>query len=276
MRRVSALPVSEGSNEFMMRQQAPRKHGTRAALLAVGTLTLVFGGCRKAAVKRPGESASQSAGPPSLYRPASLQLTAPPTYQVKFNTTKGSFVVAVHRDWAPLGADRFYNLVKFGYYNDASFFRVVPGFVIQFGLSPNPRLSQIWSQAMIQDDPVRHSNLAGTLAFAAAGPNTRTTQVFINLANNSNLDAMGFAPFGQVVQGMNVVEKIYSGYGDAPPSGHGPDQNRIMMQGAAYLKKDFPKLDSIETASIFTPSERSTDEGATSRRRTGRAVQGNH
>ncbi len=225
------------------------------ALLMSLMLTFAVEGCRQAAVKRPSPRAQESAGPPSLNQPASLNLTSPAVYQVKFDSTAGDFLVEVHRDWAPLGADRFYNLVKFGYYNGASFFRVVRGFVIQFGLSSDPQLSQIWSQAMIQDDPVRESNAAGMLSFAAAGQNTRTTQVFINLANNSNLDSMGFAPFGKIAQGMNAVEKIYGGYGDGPPGGTGPDQNRIMTEGRAYLEKYFPKLDSIKTAVIVAAAE---------------------
>jgi peptidyl-prolyl cis-trans isomerase A (cyclophilin A) len=226
-----------------------------SAVGAVCALALAMAGCHKASPKHSAVSEAVSAGPPSLNRPASLNLTAPGVYEAQFSTTKGTFVVEVHRDWAPLGADRFYNLVKFGYYNGASFFRVVPGFVIQFGLNPNPQLSQIWSQAMIPDDPVRESNSVGTLAFAAAGPNTRTTQVFINLAENTNLDSMGFAPFGKVVQGMSVVHQIYGGYGDAPPGGNGPDQNRIMTEGSAYLEKFFPKLDSIKTAEILTANQ---------------------
>jgi peptidyl-prolyl cis-trans isomerase A (cyclophilin A) len=213
-------------------------------------MSLVVEGCRKAAVNRPASEA-RSTVQPSLDQPASLHLTAPAIYDARFSTTRGDFVVEVHRDWAPLGADRFYNLVKFGYYNGASFFRVVRGFVIQFGLNSNPQLSQIWSGAAIQDDPVRESNAAGTLAFAAAGPNTRTTQVFINLANNANLDSMGFAPFGKITDGLRVVKSIYSGYGDGPPGGTGPDQNRIMTEGSAYLEKYFPKLDSIKTAVIM-------------------------
>jgi cyclophilin family peptidyl-prolyl cis-trans isomerase len=186
----------------------------------------------------------------SLLEPDSLHAQAPAKYRVKFVTTKGTFVVEVRRDWAPRGADRFYNLVKDGFYNNASFFRVVPGFVVQFGMSADPQVSMAWHEARIPDDPATHSNAPGTLTFATRGRNTRTTQVFINLRDNSRLDRMGFAPFGKVVKGMDIVEKLYGGYGDAPPGGSGPDQTRINNEGKAYLDKDFPKLDSIKEAVI--------------------------
>lgn len=197
---------------------------------------------------------------PSLYQPSSLNLKAPPVYWAKFNTTKGDFVIKVTRSWAPLGADRFYNLVKYDFYNNNSFFRVLPGFVVQFGISPNPRLSSIWHNATIQDDPVRHSNVTGTVTFATAGPNTRTTQVFINLADNRSLDAQGFAPFGNVTQGMSVVETLYSGYGEGAPMGNGPDQQLIQSEGEAYLTKNFPKLDHIKTAVILTSAPSSDSQ----------------
>ncbi len=186
----------------------------------------------------------------SLLQPDSLKAQAPAKYRVKFVTTKGAFVVEVTRAWAPLGADRFYNLVKNGFFTDASFFRVVPNFVVQFGLSANPQVSMAWTEARIPDDPVNQSNVRGTLTFATAGKNTRTTQVFINLKDNVPLDRMHFSPFGKVVEGMNVVDKLYSGYGDAPPGGSGPDQSRITNEGKAYLEKEFPKLDSIKSAAI--------------------------
>lgn len=197
----------------------------------------------------------------SLYRPASLNEKAPATYRVKFTTTQGDLVIEVTRDWAPLGADRFYNLVKNGFYNDASIFRVLPGFVVQFGISPKPAIARAWQNATIKDDPVVQNNLRGFVTFATGGPNTRTTQVFINLADNTRLDGMGFSPFGKVVEGMEVVEKLYSGYGEGAPQGNGPDQGRITAEGKAYLDKNFPKLDSIKTAVILqapaaTPKEK--------------------
>jgi peptidyl-prolyl cis-trans isomerase A (cyclophilin A) len=165
-------------------------------------------------------------------------------------TTKGDFVVEVTRAWAPQGADRFYNLVKNHFYDGAAFFRVLPGFVAQFGLSAKPEISSVWATATIKDDRVTQSNLEGYLTFAKAGPNTRTTQVFINLADNATLDGMGFAPFGKVVEGMDVVGKFYGEYGDGPPDGKGPDQNRIANEGKAYLDKNFPLLDSIKAAVV--------------------------
>jgi peptidyl-prolyl cis-trans isomerase A (cyclophilin A) len=181
---------------------------------------------------------------PALLHPANLHAKAPDVFDVKFETTRGDFVVQVTRAWAPLGADRFYNLVKHGFFTDAAFFRVVPGFIVQFGLSADPAVNRVWRSANIKDDPVTQSNKRGTLTFATAGPNTRTTQLFINYADNSGLDRQGFAPFGLVTSGMDVVEKIYSGYGERP------DQGAITTQGAAYLQKNFPKLDTIKTATI--------------------------
>jgi peptidyl-prolyl cis-trans isomerase A (cyclophilin A) len=182
----------------------------------------------------------------ALLRPTSLKEKAPEKYQVKFVTTRGGFTVAVTRAWAPLGADRFYNLVKHGFYNNASFFRVVPNFVVQFGINANPTVSQAWKKSDIQDDPVTQSNKKGYLTFATAGPNTRTTQIFINLKDNGALDHQGFSPFGQVTDGMQVVEMFYDQYGDSA----GPDQEQLEKQGKPYLDKGWPKLDSIKTATI--------------------------
>jgi peptidyl-prolyl cis-trans isomerase A (cyclophilin A) len=192
----------------------------------------------------------QGTGSPGLANPAALHEQAPPTYKVKFDTSKGPFVIEVHRDWAPLGADRFYNLVKNGYYDNGRFFRVISGFMVQFGLNADPAISTQWRAARIGDDPVTQSNARGLITFATAGPNTRTTQVFINFANNSMLDKQGFAPFGQVISGMNVVDALYSGYGEGAPSGGGPDQSRVQREGNAYLTTAFPKLDYIKSATI--------------------------
>lgn len=185
---------------------------------------------------------------PALLHPSELKAKAPEVYDVKFSTTKGDFVVEVVRSWAPIGADRFYNLVKHGFYNDAAFFRIVPGFVVQFGLSANPTVNRAWHNADIKDDPVTQSNKPGYLTFATAGPNTRTTQVFINLGDNSGLDRQGFAPFGRVTSGMDVVQNLYSGYGEQP------DQGAITNQGKTYTDKSFPKLDTIKSATISTAS----------------------
>jgi peptidyl-prolyl cis-trans isomerase A (cyclophilin A) len=194
--------------------------------------------------------AHPTSGTHSLLRPTSLHDKAPDVYKARFATTQGDFVVEVHRDWAPLGADRFYNLVKYGFYTDASFFRVISGFMVQFGISARPAVARAWEKATIKDDPVTQHNQRGAITFATAGPNTRTTQVFINFGDNSGLDRQGFAPFGQVIQGMDVVDKLYSGYGEGAPQGNGPSQDRITNEGKAYLDKNFPKLDRIKSASI--------------------------
>jgi peptidyl-prolyl cis-trans isomerase A (cyclophilin A) len=186
----------------------------------------------------------------SLLQPDTLKEQAPAKYRVKFETTKGPFVVEVNRAWAPLGADRFYNLVKNGFYTDSSFFRVIPNAVAQFGISANPQLSMVWTEAKIPDDPVTQSNERGTLAFANFGKDTRTTQVFINLQDNTQLDKKRFPPFGKVVEGMRVVDKLYSGYGDEPPGGRGPSQTRIINEGKAFLDQEFPRLDSIKGATL--------------------------
>ncbi|HTV59842.1 MAG TPA: peptidylprolyl isomerase [Verrucomicrobiae bacterium] len=192
---------------------------------------------------------------PALYHPAELRAKAPAEYEVKFVTTKGDFVIQATRAWAPLGADRFYNLVRHGYFKGDSFFRVVPGFVVQFGLSPSPGINKAWEKATIKDDPVSQSNRAGTITFATSGTNTRTTQVFINMGDNSQLDSQGFSPFGQVTSGLDVVQALYSGYGDLPEmGGRGPSEDRISSEGKVYLEKDFPKLDSIVTAEIISPA----------------------
>jgi peptidyl-prolyl cis-trans isomerase A (cyclophilin A) len=185
-----------------------------------------------------------------LSNPASLNEKAPAVYQAKFDTSKGPFVVEVHRDWAPNGADRFYNLVKNGFYNDVRFFRVLEGFMAQFGINGDPSLSAVWRNADIKDDPVKVSNGRGTITFATAGPNTRTTQVFINFGDNAGLDGQGFSPFGKVVSGMEVVDSLYGGYGEGAPRGNGPDQGQLQAYGNAYLEKSFPKLDYVKTATI--------------------------
>ncbi len=169
---------------------------------------------------------------------------APPMFRVQFTTSKGPFTVEVHRDWAPNGADRFYELVKSGFFDENRFFRVVPKFVVQWGIQGDPAVQAKWRDKTIPDDAVMQSNQTGTITFATSGPNTRTTQLFINLKDNPSLDGQGFAPFGQVISGLNVVENLYSGYGEMP------DQNQIQTQGNAYLKNQFPMLDYIETAKI--------------------------
>ncbi|MBS0535410.1 MAG: peptidylprolyl isomerase [Proteobacteria bacterium] len=185
-----------------------------------------------------------------LGNPAALTEQAPATYKAKFETSKGAFIVQVTRAWAPNGADRFYNLVKNGYFDNVRFFRAISGFMVQFGINGDPALNAKWRVARIQDDKVSQSNTRGMITFATSGPNARTTQVFINFADNSNLDGMGFAPFGKIVSGMDVVDKLYTGYGEGAPNGRGPDQNRIQAEGNAYLNQSFPKLDHVTKATI--------------------------
>jgi peptidyl-prolyl cis-trans isomerase A (cyclophilin A) len=176
--------------------------------------------------------------------PALPNEQAPEEFRVRFDTTNGEFTVQILRAWASNGADRFYNLVKKGYYNGCRFFRVVENFIVQFGINGDPQTSAVWRSARIQDDPVKQSNGRGYLTFAMAGPNTRTTQLFINLKDNALLDSQGFSPFGKVVNGMNVVDSLYSGYGEKP------NQQNIQMQGNAYLEQHFPNLDHIKSAAI--------------------------
>jgi peptidyl-prolyl cis-trans isomerase A (cyclophilin A) len=174
----------------------------------------------------------------------------PDVYRVKFDTTKGVFVVEVNKKWAPEGAERFYRLVEAKFFDDCRFFRVIRGFMVQFGINGDPQVMAKWRNLNMRDDPVKQSNLRGYITYAMAGPNTRTTQVFINFGDNSRLDADGFAPFGKVVEGMNVVDRLYDGYGEGAPMGNGPDQGMLQMQGNAYLNAKFPKLDFIKTATI--------------------------
>jgi peptidyl-prolyl cis-trans isomerase A (cyclophilin A) len=186
----------------------------------------------------------------NLGNPSALRETAPATYKARFETSKGTFVVDVNREWAPNGADRFYNLVKNGFYDGVRFFRVLDGFMAQFGINGDPAISAQWREARIQDDPVRQSNRRGFITYAMAGPGTRTSQVFINYGDNSALDKQGFSPFGQVSSGMNVVDALHNGYGEGAPRGQGPDQGRLQMEGNAYLAKNFPRLDFVKKATI--------------------------
>ena len=186
----------------------------------------------------------------NLSDPARLNERAPDVYKAKFDTSQGVFVVEVHRDWAPNGADRFYNLVKNGFYDDVRFFRVIEDFMVQFGINGDPKVSAVWRDANIKDDSVMESNLRGYITFATAGPDTRTTQVFINYGDNAGLDGQGFAPFGKVVSGLEVVDHLYKAYGEGAPNGNGPNQGLIQSQGNAYLKKNFPQLDYIKKATI--------------------------
>lgn len=232
-----------------------------AALLLVGIVSFAAQAFAQAPAQAPAKPKPSTAPRPktaaagtydrALLRPALLKDKAPETFQVKFVTTRGDFTVTVTRAWAPIGADRFYNLVKHRFYDNASFFRVVPGFVVQFGLSAYPAVSAAWQHATLKDDPVTQSNQRGYLTFATGGPGTRTTQVFINLKDNSRLDkepSGPFAPFGKVDgDGMKVVDMFYDQYGDSTPRDY---QDLITKQGKAYLDKNWSKLDSIKTATL--------------------------
>lgn len=187
-----------------------------------------------------------------LLEPAKLTETAPATYKVKFATTKGDFVIEVTREWSPNGADRFYNLVKNGFYDDTAFFRCIKGFMVQFGINGDPEVNRAWQTATIKDDPVKGTNTKGMITFAKTGaPDSRTSQVFINFENNARLDKMGFSPFGKIVEGMEVVESLNGEYGEGAPQGRGPEQGRCQGEGNAYLKKEFPNLDWVKTARIM-------------------------
>jgi peptidyl-prolyl cis-trans isomerase A (cyclophilin A) len=175
---------------------------------------------------------------------------APDDFTITFSTTKGEFKAAVHRSWSPNGADRLYEMVQDGFFTDIAFFRVIDGFVAQFGIHGDPAVAAEWRARQIPDDEVVASNTAGTISFAMAGPGTRTTQLFLNLVDNSRLDSMGFSPVAEVTEGMDVVNAIHAGYGEGAPRGRGPDQGRIQAQGNEYLKAEFPELDYVESASI--------------------------
>ncbi|HEY0840676.1 MAG TPA: peptidylprolyl isomerase [Vulgatibacter sp.] len=188
---------------------------------------------------------------PILLTPDQVKTPATPdVFQVEFETTKGNFTVEVRKDWAPLGAERFYNLVQHGFFTDLAFFRAIDGFMVQFGISGSPKVAKAWREATFPDDPVKQSNKRGRISFATSGPDSRTTQIFINYADNFRLDKMGFAPFAVVVKGMEVVDALYKGYGEGAPGGKGPSQGRIQTEGNDYLRKSFPELDYIKRAKV--------------------------
>ncbi len=177
----------------------------------------------------------------------------PDIFQADFETTKGHFVIEVHRDWAPLGADRFHELVSSGFYDGTRFFRTLPKFVVQWGLSGDPAVTKFWEKNKnLSDDPVVRSNLRGFVTFATGGPNTRTTQLFVNMADNSRLDSRGFSPFGKIVTGMEIFDRLYANYGEGAPNGPGPDQDKIEDQGETYLARDFPMLDKVIKARMVS------------------------
>ncbi|MBV8809145.1 MAG: peptidylprolyl isomerase [Acidobacteriaceae bacterium] len=178
---------------------------------------------------------------------------APAQYKVKLQTTKGDVVILVHRDWSPIGADHFYELTKAGFYDNNGIFRALPGFIVQWGINGDPQVNRNWSEKSIPDDPPKVSNKIGTIVFAKTGePNSRTTQVFINLGDNSaSLDPQGFTPFGEVIQGMDHIMEFYTGYGEGQPNGAGPSQADIAETGNAYLQQRYPKVDYIKKATII-------------------------
>jgi peptidyl-prolyl cis-trans isomerase A (cyclophilin A) len=233
-----------------------------AAVLAVLPGLTALAGCEPTFLPPPPAPAASASAPsaaapsappppaphhaPSELDPSLATAKAPDVFLADFTTTQGDFVVEVHRTWAPHGADRFYNLVKLGFFDDTRFFRAIPDFMVQFGIPGDPQVAAKWRDATIDDDPVTQSNLRSFMSFAQTGqPNSRTTQVFICFQNHTRLDASGFTPFARVVKGMEVVDSLYKGYGEGAPGGQGPDQGRIQTEGNAYLDRDFPKLDRI-------------------------------
>jgi peptidyl-prolyl cis-trans isomerase A (cyclophilin A) len=216
----------------------------RTAITSLICCTLLLAGTAFA------EETSTAKPNPALLDPGLATEKAPDVYRVKMETTAGEFIIEVHREWAPLGADRFYNLVKIGYFDDVAFFRVIAGFMAQAGFHGNPAVSKVWLNSLIKDDPVKQSNYPGTVTFAMRGPNTRSAQIFVNYGDNSYLDESGFAPFGKVVEGFESVKELYSGYGEGEPNGKGPGQGKLYGRGNDYLKAEFPELDYITRASI--------------------------
>jgi peptidyl-prolyl cis-trans isomerase A (cyclophilin A) len=205
------------------------------------SLIYTAAGCMLASVVLAGQGPDKA----KLKNPAALNEQAPASYKVNLDTTKGLIVITVHRDWAPLAADRFYNLVKNGFYDEARFFRVVPNFMVQFGMNADPAVTRAWANVPMKDEPTKQGNKKGYVTFArTSAPNSRGTQLFINYKDNNFLDAQGFAAFGEVTTGMDVAEKITSQYGEKP------NQGEITASGNAYLNKEFPKLDYIKTATI--------------------------
>ena len=229
----------------MQATTTPAKPATQKPATSTAKPTTQKPATAKPATAKPAPPKPASA---ALRNPAALKETAPATYNVNFVTTVGTFVLQVNRAWAPKGADRFYNLVKHGYYNDGRFFRVIPNFMAQFGINGDPKLQDVWREANITDDPVTQSNKRGYISFATRGPNSRTTQVFINFRDNTNLDSGGFAPFGQVISGMDVVDKINAEYREEP------EQGRIQFEGNAYLAKEFPRLTVMKSVTIAKPA----------------------
>lgn len=222
-----------------------RSSGARRRFALVLSLAAIVGGA-DACVRRP----------PGLIDPSPelLDAPAPDSFTVQFATSAGDFTLMARRVWAPRGVDRLYYLVTHNYYDQTRFFRVIKGYVAQFGLSGDPQVAASWNERKIDDDPVQASNRRGRVSFASAGPKTRTTQLFINLVDNPRLDTLGrvgFAPIAEVTDGMDVVDRLYAGYGEGPPRGTGPDQDRIEALGTPYLQREYPKLDYVLSTSVL-------------------------
>jgi len=211
----------------------------RRVLASVIVSIMLMAGCSKPPTPAKEEASKEAA-----------KEVVPDVYQVNLDTSKGPVVLEIHRGTAPIGATHFYTLVKTRFYDGVRFHRIVRNFVVQFGINGNPKVNRTWSMSPLQDDPVKERNRKGTITFATAGPNTRTTELFINLKDNLRLDGDGFAPIGKVTSGMDVVESLYDSYGEMPPRGQGPDPSQIEREGNEYLQNHFPRLDYIRKATI--------------------------
>jgi peptidyl-prolyl cis-trans isomerase A (cyclophilin A) len=236
-------PYKHGRARWAGTTRTPRRSGV---LVAVAVLTA----CGGEVVEEPTDPRLQN----PLLRASQFNETAPRTFRVLFETTNGDFVIEVHRDWAPIGADRFYNLVKREWYDGVRFHRVLTDFMVQWGIHDEPYVNAIWQDKLLADDPATQSNTRGRVSFAKGGANSRTVQVFINYQDNPSLDERGFSPIGEVVEGMDVVDGLYAEYGEGPPRGEGIYQAMAMARGAEYYDEEFPELDRIVRATVaFTP-----------------------
>jgi len=251
MRTAAPRRAARMASEFERRAESPAIRSRRPAIVLLSAL-IGMTACSSDDGCPGGRAPQATAAQQILLDPTAepFRAEAPDTFTVRIRTSAGDVTVEIYRDWAPLGAQRFYNLVRNGFYDGTRFFRVLPGFVVQFGVSGVPAIQHAWNDAPLRDDPVTHSNERGTLTFATAGPDTRTTQLFFNYGNNDNLDGAGFAPIGRVLDGSAVLLRLYSGYGEFAPQGNGPDFSCMMSGGNAYLKRGFERLDSIEAATI--------------------------
>jgi len=232
----AAPGAAEASHARLCRQES--RHGTPGACATRAAVAcLLLAGCSPSPENKSVAAPAKPGPPPDVFR-------------VNLDTSKGAVVLEITRAWAPHGADHFYELVRNGYYDGDRFYRVVPRFVVQFGIHGDPKVSQLWSSVRIPDDPVKQKNRKGMVTFATSGPGARTTQIFVNMRDNPLLDRQGFAPIGRVAEGMDVLDRLYGGYGDMPPRGSGPDGVEIERQGNAYLENHFPRLDYNNKATV--------------------------